>query len=127
MLKCENVDCDIPKTFYVFVGHADDLGGIVNANNYAIAHRLVVAGASRFFDEDDRSAYLNGTIDYRVFAEGSDNCAGSKSAVRPSIGQLSSFALAHWGDAAENRLEEVGREMRLKCPSRLASLFAFGE
>lgn len=44
MLKCENVDCDIPKTFYVFVDHADDLDGIVNANNYAIAHRLVAGG-----------------------------------------------------------------------------------
>lgn len=106
------LDCDIPKMFYIFVEHADDLGGIVNANNYAIAHRLVAAGTSRFFDEDDWSAYLDGTIDYRVFAEGSDDCAGSKSAVRPSIGQLSSFALAHWSDAVENRLEEVRREAR---------------
>lgn len=118
-MKCENGDYVIPETFYVFVGYGDDLGSAVNAHNYAIDHRLVATAVSCFIRENERNAYLDGTIAYRPCEEAHHG--------RPAIKALSSFALSHRDDAVENWLETVRSEKYPKLPSRLASLFAFGD
>lgn len=118
-MKCENGDYVIPETFYVFVGYGDDLGSAVNAHNYAIDHRLVATAVSCFIRENERNAYLDGTIAYRPCEEAHHG--------RPAIKALSSFALSHRDDAVENWLETVRSEKYPKLPSRFASLFAFGD
>lgn len=118
-LKCENGDYVIPETFFVFVGYGDDLGSAVNAHNYVIDHRLVATAVSCFIGENERNAYLDGTIVYRPCEEAHHG--------RPAIKVLSSFALSHRDDAVENWLETVRSEKYPKLPSRFASLFAFGD
>lgn len=118
-MKCENGDYDTPETFFVFVGYGEDLGSAVNAHNYAIDHRLTAAAVSCFIGENERSAYLDGTISYRPCEETLHG--------RPAIKVLSSFALSHWDDAVENWLETVRSEEYPRLPSRFASLFAFGD
>lgn len=116
-MRVMNVEEDIPRYFYIFIGQGKSLASQINYHNYCLAKRLISKGfEQKALIENDFETFQKGNIEYAPFI------------ANPSVSLISSHSLAVTnGYAVEYELERYRHQYYPTYPSRFTSLYAFGD